>query len=210
MGNTSPHWGGGVDAVEGVFGHGRAPTVCRTASRWGGDVAGLPRVRHLAQDRLQDLQPLQGARARGADRPLPPAGALRQPAADADRAADRKSQARQAALGGTQDPRAAGPAAGPGFPGSRQKHRSRRAPPAWPGQDPGPAATAGGRYAAVARPGTQRTWCADFKGEFKLGNGQYCYPLTVTDHASRYLLMCEALTSVREAPAFTAFEQLFR
>src|SRR2546425_982959 len=28
-------------------------------------------------------------------------------------------------------------------------------------------------------------WCADFKGEFRLGNGQYCYPLTVTDHASR-------------------------
>src|SRR3989442_643112 len=22
-------------------------------------------------------------------------------------------------------------------------------------------------------------WCADFKGEFKLGNGRYCYPLTV-------------------------------
>jgi transposase len=31
-------------------------------------------------------------------------------------------------------------------------------------------------------------WCADFKGEFKLGNGRYCFPLTVTDHASRYLL----------------------
>ena len=29
-------------------------------------------------------------------------------------------------------------------------------------------------------------WCADYKGEFKLGNGQYCYPLTVTDHASRF------------------------
>ena len=53
-------------------------------------------------------------------------------------------------------------------------------------------------------------WCADFKGEFKLGNGRYCYPLTVTDHASRYLLMCEALESVREAPAITAFELLFR
>ena len=53
-------------------------------------------------------------------------------------------------------------------------------------------------------------WCVDFKGEFKLGNGQYCYPLTVTDHASRYLLMCEALASVREETAFTAFEQLFR
>ena len=52
-------------------------------------------------------------------------------------------------------------------------------------------------------------WCADFKGEFKLGNGQYCYPLTVTDQASRYLLMCEALDSVRENTAITAFEQLF-
>lgn len=52
-------------------------------------------------------------------------------------------------------------------------------------------------------------WCADFKGEFKLGNGQYCYPLTVTDHASRFLLMCEALESTREHTAITAFEQLF-
>ena len=53
-------------------------------------------------------------------------------------------------------------------------------------------------------------WCADFKGQFKLGNGEYCYPLTVTDHASRYLLLCEALDSVREDTAITAFEQLFR
>src|SRR5947209_953500 len=53
-------------------------------------------------------------------------------------------------------------------------------------------------------------WCADFKGEFKLGNGRYCYPLTVTDQASRYLLLCEALESVREELAFTAFERLFR
>jgi hypothetical protein len=52
-------------------------------------------------------------------------------------------------------------------------------------------------------------WCVDFKGEFRLGNGQYCYPLTVTDHASRYLLMCEALESTREDTAVTAFEQLF-
>ena len=46
-------------------------------------------------------------------------------------------------------------------------------------------------------------------GEFKLGNGRYCYPLTVTDHASRFLLLCEALESVREETAFTAFERLF-
>jgi transposase InsO family protein len=52
-------------------------------------------------------------------------------------------------------------------------------------------------------------WCADFKGEFKLGNGQYCYPLTVTDQASRFLLLCEALESTREDTAITAFEQLF-
>jgi transposase InsO family protein len=53
-------------------------------------------------------------------------------------------------------------------------------------------------------------WCADFKGEFKLGNGRYCYPLTVTDQASRFLLLCEALDSVREDTAIMAFEQLFR
>jgi transposase InsO family protein len=53
-------------------------------------------------------------------------------------------------------------------------------------------------------------WCADYKGEFQLGNKAYCYPLTVTDHASRYLLLCEALDSTREALAFTAFERLFQ
>jgi transposase InsO family protein len=61
---------------------------------------------------------------------------------------------------------------------------------------------------AGARPND--LWCADFKGEFKLGNGRYCYPLTVTDHASRFILLCEALESVREEPAIGAFEQLFR
>ena len=53
-------------------------------------------------------------------------------------------------------------------------------------------------------------WCADYKGEFQLGNKTYCYPLTVTDHASRYLLLCEALESTREELAFTAFERLFQ
>jgi transposase InsO family protein len=53
-------------------------------------------------------------------------------------------------------------------------------------------------------------WCVDYKGEFKLGSGQYCYPLTVTDFASRYLLLCEALESVGSDGTFTAFEQLFK
>lgn len=53
-------------------------------------------------------------------------------------------------------------------------------------------------------------WCVDYKGEFRLGNRAYCYPLTVSDHASRYLLLCEALESTREALAFMAFERLFQ
>jgi transposase InsO family protein len=53
-------------------------------------------------------------------------------------------------------------------------------------------------------------WCTDYKGEFLLGNHSYCYPLTVTDHASRYLLLCEGMESTREVLAITAFERLCR
>lgn len=52
-------------------------------------------------------------------------------------------------------------------------------------------------------------WCTDFKGEFKTSDGRYCYPLTVTDHASRFILMCEAHESTRENPVIAAFERLF-
>ncbi len=58
--------------------------------------------------------------------------------------------------------------------------------------------------------GPNDLWCADFKGEFKLGTGRYCYPLTVTDQASRYLLACEALESTKELPVIEAFVRLFR
>jgi len=53
-------------------------------------------------------------------------------------------------------------------------------------------------------------WCADYKGEFLLGNRQYCYPLTITDFASRYLLTCEALLTTQERFAFTVFERTFK
>jgi putative transposase len=53
-------------------------------------------------------------------------------------------------------------------------------------------------------------WCADYKGEFMLGNRRYCYPLTVTDFASRYLLTCEALSTTQERFAFTAFDRTFK
>jgi putative transposase len=53
-------------------------------------------------------------------------------------------------------------------------------------------------------------WCADYKGEFMLADQRYCYPLTVSDFASRYLLGCDALSSTREVYAFTAFERTFK
>ena len=54
-----------------------------------------------------------------------------------------------------------------------------------------------------------RLWCADYKGEFLLTNHRYCYPLTITDFASRYLLACEALSTTKERYAFTVFERAF-
>lgn len=53
-------------------------------------------------------------------------------------------------------------------------------------------------------------WCADFKGQFRLGNRKYCYPLTITDQRSRYLLACEGLESTKEITAFEVFERTFK
>ncbi len=53
-------------------------------------------------------------------------------------------------------------------------------------------------------------WATDFKGQFRLGNGKLCYPLTATDLRSRYLLGCEALESTQGGPVWPIFERLFR
>jgi transposase InsO family protein len=53
-------------------------------------------------------------------------------------------------------------------------------------------------------------WCTDYKGQFLLGNKKYCYPLTITDHKSRYLITCEALENTQEQYALTAFERTFK
>jgi len=53
-------------------------------------------------------------------------------------------------------------------------------------------------------------WCSDYKGEFMFGNKRYCYPLTITDYRSRYLLTCEALESTQEPLAFNVFERVFK
>ena len=53
-------------------------------------------------------------------------------------------------------------------------------------------------------------WCVDFKGHFGLGNGQRCYPLTITDATSRYLIKCESVLQPDESHCRPHFERAFR
>lgn len=80
--------------------------------------------------------------------------------------------------------------------GVSREHRARGARPAWPGE----ASSTPRRQTAAATELSRPTepnalWCADYNGEFMLGNRRYCYPLTITDFASRFLLMCDALST---------------
>ena len=52
-------------------------------------------------------------------------------------------------------------------------------------------------------------WCADYKGEFMLADRRYCYPLTISDFASRYLIACDALSTTKETYAISVFERAF-
>jgi transposase InsO family protein len=53
-------------------------------------------------------------------------------------------------------------------------------------------------------------WTADYKGEFKTGDGRYCYPLTLQDGFSRYLLSCRGLTGTTTAECWPVFTRLFQ
>jgi putative transposase len=74
------------------------------------------------------------------------------------------------------------------------------------------------RHRARSHPGAaplettapNQIWPADFKGQFKTRDGVYCYPLTVTDHCSRAVLLCRALPSTKTADVRPAFLALFR
>ena len=69
----------------------------------------------------------------------------------------------------------------------------------------------GAKGTALSLPGQPNDlWCADYKGEFMLADRRYCYPLTITDLASRYLFACEALSTTKEAYAFPVFEAVFK
>jgi len=54
------------------------------------------------------------------------------------------------------------------------------------------------------------TWTTDFKGQFRTRDGVLCYPLTIADGATRYLLACRGLHSVREAERRPMFVRTFR
>lgn len=53
------------------------------------------------------------------------------------------------------------------------------------------------------------TWCADFKGQFTLGNREWCYPLTMTDAHTKMLLRCQCLDSPGQAGARRVFATTF-
>jgi putative transposase len=54
------------------------------------------------------------------------------------------------------------------------------------------------------------TWCCDFKGHFALGDKTRCYPLTLTDQVTRYLLKCEAVDKPDVVHVRPHFERAFR
>lgn len=63
-------------------------------------------------------------------------------------------------------------------------------------------------FGACAAP--NESWSADFKGDFGLGDGSRCYPLTISDNFSRYLLQCRALARPNHAGVRAWFERVFR
>ena len=64
--------------------------------------------------------------------------------------------------------------------------------------------------ALVTCDGPAQSWSADFKGDFRLMGGQRCYPLTITDNHSRFILQCRALRRMTTAAVKPWFEWVFR
>lgn len=62
----------------------------------------------------------------------------------------------------------------------------------------------------IAEAAPNAVWTIDFKGQIRTGDGTWCYPLTVVDHWSRYLLACRSLSSVRTPGTRAVLERVFR
>jgi transposase InsO family protein/transposase-like protein len=54
-----------------------------------------------------------------------------------------------------------------------------------------------------------KIWSIDFKGQFELGNGQMCFPLTITDNYSRMVVGCKALPSTSGQPVYKYLQDVF-
>jgi len=52
-------------------------------------------------------------------------------------------------------------------------------------------------------------WCIDYKGQFRLGDRSYCYPLTITDQHSRFVLACEGMAAISDEDARDACDEVF-
>lgn len=63
---------------------------------------------------------------------------------------------------------------------------------------------------AIATSAPNDLWTADFKGQFRTGNGVYCYPLTIADQHTRFLLSCHGVLSTETVVARPVFERAFR
>jgi len=68
----------------------------------------------------------------------------------------------------------------------------------------------GGQGSTADYAGPNSVWCIDYKGQFRLGNGQMCYPLTITDGHSRMILCCEGHSGPRDNEARSAMEDVFK
>jgi transposase InsO family protein len=53
-------------------------------------------------------------------------------------------------------------------------------------------------------------WSADFKGKFRMGNGQYCYPLTIADSCTRYVFAAKGLHAANTKSSKPVFVDVFR
>jgi transposase InsO family protein len=102
----------------------------------------------------------------------------------------------------TRDPKRAWPARSTIFDilARHDRVRKRRSHQRW--KHPG--------AVALCTTAPNQVWTIDFKGQFKTRNGIYCYPLTVIDHFSRYLLCCHGLLDVRGAGVKPQLRRLFR
>ncbi len=186
--------------MEGVSHYGRACALCRPAPRRREDAPlcaefGISRkTGYKLYDRYKNC----GAEGL-TDRTAISSG---QSAAVRGRRADRAAQTGVPRLGRPEDPRK-GAATIDRSVLSGDQHDPRGVGPARVSQASPAPPSRHARHRLVESPTTPNAlWCADYKGEFMLGNRRYCYPLTITDFATRYLVACEALMTTQAGFAF--------